>query len=186
MPKYPTYPDCFDECKQVTITNLKRLGFLVPNTTLRGTIRWTRGGEPSGSIGICVSLLEKFVELDYKCDGKLINYRVRLQSIPKHFGGCEWYFICPVTARRCRSLYLIGGYFFSRAAYPSAMYSSQTESKHTRGMLRAFRCLDLQSDFLSRRHTRTTYRGKLTKRYRRILEKEGRFDPQVVQRFLSR
>lgn len=186
MPKFPTWPDCFDEVKKITITDLRHMGYLRPGAMVRGPMRWTRSGKPSGSIWLIVSLPEGFVELDYKCGDKPVNYRVQLESIPKHFGGCEWYFICPATNKRCRTLYGIGEYFLSRFAYPSAMYSSQTESKQTRNFLKAFRCLDLRREYLDKRHTRTTYDGNLTKRYRRILNREARFNPNALRQFLRR
>ena len=186
MPKYPTYPECFDEVKAITTGGLKRLGYLQPGAIVRGSYRWTRGGEPSGWITVAVSWPDRYIDLDYKYGDKPINYRIKLECIPTHFGGSNWYFICPATGKRCRNLYGIGEYFLSRFAYPSAMYSSQTESKRTREMLRAFRCLDLQSDFLNKRHARTTYKGKLTKRYRRILEREEKvLDSGAFQRFLN-
>ena len=188
MPKFPTFPDCFDEVKQVTISGLNRLGYLRPGAIVRGSYRWTRGGQPSGWIDVTANLPERFVQLDYRVNGgDLISYRVQLENLPKHFGGSELYFICPTTGRRCRTLYGVGKYFLSRYAYPSAMYSTQTESKHNRDLFKAFRRLDLESDYLSRRHTRTTYNGKLTKRYRRILEKESKYcDSEALFRFLNR
>lgn len=186
MPKFPTFPDCFDECKQITITGLKRLGYFRHNAIVPGSYRWTRGGVPSGWINVTANLPDRYIELEYNYGDTPINYRVGLESIPKHFGGCEWYFICPATGKRCRTLYGIGEMFLSRFAYPSAMYSKQTESKNTRDMLNLLRCLDLQRDYLNKRYTRTMYKGKFTKRFRRILEKEGRFDPNAIQRFLNR
>jgi|CXWL01.1.fsa_nt_gi hypothetical protein len=186
MPKYPTFPDCFDECKQVTIGSLKQLGFLSPDATIRGSYRWTRGGNPSGAINISVSLLERYAGLDYLSNGKPVNYRVQLERIPAHFGGYNWYFICPATGKRCRTLYGIGGLFLSRFAYPSAMYSTQTESKRYRDFSKMFGVLDLRNEYLNKRHSRTTYKGKLTKRYRRILDKESRFNPNAIRQFLNR
>jgi len=186
MPKFPTFPDCFDEVKTVTIGGLKRLGYLRPGAIVRGSYSWTRGGKPFGWIDVPVNLPERFMQLDYRANDKPISYRVRLERLPAHFGGFNWYFICPATGKRCRNLYGIGEYFLSRFAYPSAMCSSQTESKRTREMLRAFRCFDLQSDFLSKRHARTTYKGNLTKRYRRILDREERnCNPNTIRRFLN-
>lgn len=184
MPKYPTFPDCFDEVKQITITSLKRIGYFKSNSIVRGTYRWTRGGAPSGSINISVNVPEQYAELDYLCDGKPVAYRVNLERIQAHFGGYNWYFICPKTGKRCRTLYGIGGRFLSRFAYPSAMYSSQTESKRSREMLKVFRCLDLRGEYLNKRHTRTHYNGRKTKRFRKILEKEDRFDPNAIHRLL--
>lgn len=187
MPKSPTFPDCFDECKQITITSLRRIGYLRPDAIVTGTYSWTRNGKPSGWIDVTGNLPEGYVQLEYHVNGgELISYRVSLEGVPKHFGGEEWYFICPNTGKRCRTLYQIGKYFLSRSAYPSAMYSSQTESKQTRNFLIAFRCLDLESNFRSMRHARTMYNGKLTKRFCRMLDKQGRFDPNAIRRLLNR
>lgn len=187
MPKFPSFPDCFDECKQITITWLRNLGYLRRDAKVTGPFRWTRGGKPSGSIDVIGNLPERYVQLDYRINGgDLISYRVRLESIPKHFGGYEWYLICPATGKRCRTLYGIGKYFLSRAAYPYAMYSSQTESKQTRNFLMALRCLDLESNFRSKRHARTMYRGKLTKRFVRLLDKQARnYRPAAIRQFLD-
>jgi hypothetical protein len=187
MPKSPTFPDCFDECKQITITSLKSMGYLRPDAKVSGAYRWTRAGKPSGWIEVTGNLPERFVQLDYRVNGGgLISYRVRLERMPKHFGGFEWYFVCPNTGKRCRTLYGIGKYFLSRFAYPSAMYSDQTKSKRWRGFSTAFACLDLESNYRSRRYARTMYKGKLTKRYRRMLDKQGRFDPRAIRLFLNR
>lgn len=187
MPKFSTFPDCFDEVRQISISNLKRLGYLRLNTSVRGPYSWTRGGKQSGCIDVIVNLPESYVQLDYVVNGsEQISYRVRLESLPKHFGGCEWYFICPITGKRCRKLYGIGKYFLSRFAYPSAMYSDQTKSKRYRNFSKAFGCLDLQRNFLNKRYARTMYKGKLTKRFQRILNKENRFDPNAIRLFLDR
>jgi len=186
MPKNPTFPDCFDEVKHVSITGLKRLGYLRPYAIVRGSYSWTRGGEPSGWITLTVNLPDRYIEFDYNYGDKPINYRVRLESIPKHFGGSEWYFVCPATGKRCRTLYGIGEYFLSRFAYPSAMYSKQTESKRFRELFKAFGCPYLELDYLSKRHARTTYNGNLTKRYRRMLDKAGRFDPNPIRHFIDK
>lgn len=185
MPRISTFPECFDECKQITIKGLKTLGFLRSNATVSGTYSWTLGGKPSGWINVTANLSAQYVELDYSYGDKPINYRVQLESIPKHFGGCDWYFICPATQMRCKTLYLLSDMFLSRHAYPSAMYSSQTESKNMRGMLQAYRCLDLQRVYLSTPYARTMYNGMLTKRFQRILDKEGRFDPNAFRRLLK-
>lgn len=186
MPRYPTFPDCFDEVKKVSMSDLKRLAYLRPGSIIRGPIRWTRGGEPSGSIAVTVSVPGSYMDLDYNYGDKPISYRVRLESLPKHFGGCEWYFICPATGKRCRVLYGIGEYFLSRSAYPSAMYSQQTESKRARNMHKLFGCIWAESDFFDKKYVRTTYKGKLTKRYSRALEKQGRTDVGLLNDFLGR
>jgi hypothetical protein len=175
MRRFRKSPDCFDECSQVTITSLKQLGYFRPDIIRRGSYRWTRGGRPSGSICITVNLALRYVELEYHYFERPINYRVKLESIPKHFGGCEWYFVCPATGKRCRTLYGIGELFLSRFAFPSAMYRIQTESKRTRAMLKPFR--SLERNFLTKPYARTIYNYRLTKRFCRLLKKEGLVSP---------
>ncbi|MEO8650146.1 MAG: hypothetical protein ABI539_13355 [Acidobacteriota bacterium] len=194
MPKISTYPDCFDETKTITIACLKRLGYLKSGVIVRGaSLHWTRGGRPNGWINLDVDAVNGSMELRYNVkqpsdtSARSIEYCVKLESRISNLGkGLVWYFICPATGMRCRTLYGIGDYFLSRAAYPTAMYSGQTESKRYRNFSKAFVCLDLRRDFLNKRHARTTYKGRLTKRYRRILEKEGRFNPNAIRQFLAR
>ncbi len=185
MPKNPTFPDCFDHVEQVTITSLKRLGYFQPTGTVRGSYGWTCNGESTGRITISVNLTEKYVELDYLRYERPYNYRVRLECIPAHFGGYNWYFICPATGRRCSKLYGIGDQFLSRFAYPDTMYSKQIESKSGREMIKVLMCRELRREHLSKRHARTKYKGKITKRYSRILDKADRIDFEKVQRFFN-
>lgn len=174
MPKLPIYAVCFDEVKQVSISHLTSLGYLRPDAKVVGPMSWSIGGEPSGSITVEANLPKRYVELRYVCDGTPINYRVRLESVKKNFGGHEWYFICPVTGRRCKKLYHIDGYFLSRYAYPWAMYSSQKHSKSVRAMFAEYFVLDKADQFLSKPYSRTHYKGKITKRYARLLRHERR------------
>lgn len=187
MPKNPTYPTCLDEVKTITTGWLRQRGYLGPHYyRLRGSLAWSRGGEPCGSISIMVDTDGGFIELSYLSAGKPICYRIKLESRPSNLGiGKVWYFICPATGRRCRTLYEYGDYFYSRYAIPDAMYSSQTESKRTRSWLRAFRLLSLSGDFLRKRHSRTHYDGKITRRYQKILNRESRFNPNRIREALD-
>lgn len=179
MPRYPTFPDLFDEVKQVSMSGLKQLGYLRSNATVSGSYRWTRGGEHSGSIGVKVSLADRFVELDYLVNGTPINYRIQIEGIPTHFGsGYNWYFICPQTGKRCRKLYLIGPRFLHRDAFKGAMYSCQTRSKSWRDFVSVFRFLDADQPF-NRKYAKKYYRGKPTKRYWRLLERCQRTEGSI-------
>ena len=180
MPRISTFPECFDECKQITIKGLKTLGFLRSNATLSGTYSWTRGGKPSGWINVTANLSAQYVELDYNYGDKPVNYRVQLESIPKHFGGYDWYFICPATQRRCKTLYGLSEMFLSRHAYPSAMYSKQTESKLMRDFRLVFDSLNTASEF-QKKYAKTYYNGTPTKRFRKWLAQSGRKERTVMR-----
>ncbi len=94
--------------------------------------------------------------------------------MPSNLGkGLIWYFLCPQTNKRCRKLYLIGGYFLHRTAFKGCMYKTQTKSKECRQLDKTlgvyFRIDNLYSQ-LSQKHFKKTYAGKPTKRYLRIME----------------
>lgn len=44
MLKSPTFPDCFDELKRMTITELKPFGYLRPNGRITIPFGWTLSG----------------------------------------------------------------------------------------------------------------------------------------------
>lgn len=177
MARTPTFPDCFDEAKTITITCLRRLGYLIPGFFVRNaSVHSTLGGRPCGSITLDVDAVNQFVELrydvkrQYEDSARAIKYRVKLERRASNLGnGRIWYFICPATGKRCRTLYGIGDHFLSRFAYPSAMYSSQTKSKQRRELFRMFRLLDLESEFRRKPFARTIYNGKPTRRFARLL-----------------
>lgn len=119
MPKYPTFPECFDLVDQVSISSLRKWGYLEPGRRTPGTIVWTRDGRTVGSISVIVDMVGEFVELEYSRAGEHIKDRVRLANAPSNLSkGRVWYFICPATGMRCRKLYQIGDKL-SRYAFPS-------------------------------------------------------------------
>jgi len=186
MPKRATNPACFDETHQITITYLSRWGYLKPFGRRSGSISWTQLERQTGCIGITVDLSEQYLELDYSIRNKPISYRVRLESLPSNLGkGLIWYFVCPATGKRCRTLYGIGERFLSRHAYPNAMYRCQTESKSDRG-LRRYITLNGTTrnpkavwNFFDGKHYRTHYKGKITKRYRAYLERTEKINAVI-------
>lgn len=173
MPKNRTYPDCFDEAPQLTITSLKKAGYFRTDSVFCRIHCWSYNGEPLLRVKISFYPKKKFADLDYLIGRKPINYRINLERIPAHFGGYNWYFICPETGKRCRTLYAIRDKFLSRFAYPSAMYSKQTESKSNRGLFSSLISSYRIRDYLDEPHARTMYKGKPTKRYARMVAKSS-------------
>ena len=108
MAKPSTYPTLYDECKTVSIAFLKEHGYLNPGQYKSGIITWSRNGNKTGSISIAVNKYKEssYLELDYRCNDKPINYKVPLVSLPSNIGkGVIWFFLCPNTGKRCRKLY---------------------------------------------------------------------------------
>jgi hypothetical protein len=176
MAKFPTFPTLYNEALQIDISKLKGWGYLNPEQIKSGTLNWSRNGNPTGSISIQVNTHSEqpYIELDYKYRDEPRNYKVYLTSIPSNLGKGEiWYFICPHTKKRCRKLYLIGGYFLHREAFKGCMYETQTQSKKSRQLdktLGAYFRTDQLYEQLYKKHFKKTYAGKPTKKYLRIME----------------
>jgi len=175
MPKPHTFPTLYNEALQIHISKLKGWGYLNPGQIKSGTLNWSRKGNPTGSISIQVNTHSKqpYIELDYKYRGEPRNYKVYLTSTPSNLNKGEiWYFICPQTKKRCRKLYLIGGYFLHREAFNGCMYETQTQSKKYRQLdktLGAYFKSDALYRELYKKNFKKTYAGKPTKRYLRII-----------------
>jgi len=177
MPKPHTFPTLYNEALQIHISKLKEWGYLNTKLIKKGTITWSSNGEKTASISITVNtyIEEPYIELDYKFNGDPRKYNVRLVSLPSNLGkGRIWYFLCPVTNKRCRKLYSIGGYFLHREAFNGCMYESQTQSKKYRELdktLGAYFKTDELYEQLYKKHFKKYYKGKPTKRYLRLIEK---------------
>lgn len=172
MPKHYTSPTLYNEALQIHISKLKGWGYLDPEQIKSGTLNWSRNGNPTGSISIQVNTHSEqpYIELDYKYKDEPRNYKVYLTSTPSNLNKGEiWYFICPITNKRCRILYNVGGYFLHREAFNGCMYETQTQSKKYRQLGAYFKTDDLYSQ-LYQKHFKKTYAGKPTKRYLRIME----------------
>ena len=132
---------------------------------------WSLNGQDTGSISIRVNTIadEPFLELDYKCGDVPTNYRVQLIALPSNLGiGIVWYFLCPKTQKRCRILYLVGGYFYHRDAYEGCYYEQQIQSKKWRQLKKLFdRAFEVEKAYeqIHRKYFKTYYAGKPTNQY---------------------
>ncbi len=177
MAKPQTFPTLYDEMKTVSISFLTKYGYLKPNQWQSGTITWRKNGTKTGSISIRVNTQPEspYLELDYKCNETLINYRVQLVSAPSNLGkGVVWYFVCPHTGKRCRKLYLSDTYFYHRTALRDCMYEKQTQSKKYRKLdntLGAYLRIDELYEQVNKKHLKKHYAGKPTKRYFKLMQK---------------
>lgn len=182
MAKPHTFPTLLNDLKTVSISFLARHGYLKLNQWQRGTLTWSRNGNQAGSITIIVSTLPegKYLELDYKCDGKPINYKVQLVSAPSNLGkGLVWYFVCPLTGKRCRKLHLVDTYFYHRSAFKDCVYEKQIQSKKSRHLDKVMG-LYFQSDELFeqlyKKHFKKKYAGKPTKKYLKLAQQIQKAD----------
>ena len=181
--RYSRIPDLFNECHTIEIANLIEWGYLIPGQTKNGTITWSRNGNKTGAINIWVNTLSEnyHMTLSYNYRDKPVLYRVQLVSVPSNLGkGKVWYFLCPVTGKRCRKLYSIGEKFLHREAYQGCMYETQTYSQKNRYLVRQYDkyfCREKAHEQIYSKYFKTHYAGKPTKRYlklqRKIQESRG-------------
>lgn len=170
MPKFPSLPTLYDDCKTICISDLTRWDYLQPAHTKSGTVTWSRNGHKTGSISIYVNTLQKpFLELDYQCDKVPINYKVQLVTVPSNLGkGVVWYFICPHTSKKCKKLHLVDTHFFHRSAFTGCMYKKQNNSRRTRFADKQFELFfGVENVYkkLHSKHFKSFYAGKPTKEY---------------------
>jgi len=187
MAKFPTFPTTYEERKSFSISDLRKWGYLVPGQGKNGTIKWSRGGNPIGSIGITayLDLTAPYISLNYILNQeKKISYGVSLVRVTSNLGkGYVWYFRCPYTNKLCRKLYNVDGYFMHREAV-RGYYEKQIQSKHYRHIEKTFGPVFQQEKLyeqLYAKHFRKFYNGKPTKRYLKImaqLQAAGRVSEQ--------
>lgn len=177
MPKPATFPTLYDEVKTLSISLLKKHGYLNPNQKQWGIVTWNMEGRANGSISIAVTISQyaTYLILDYGCNGENVHYRVDLVRIPSNLRkGHIWYFVCPKTQKRCRKLYLVENFFYHREAFSGCMYSKQTLSKRSRLLDRSIALVfgsEAIENRLHKKHLKKHYAGKPTKRYLILLHR---------------
>jgi hypothetical protein len=129
-----------------------RQGMIFPGRHVFGSMNWTltRTGEVTCRIGYEANLINPasaWVRLYYtttkRSTGAKIDsdYRVRLETTRPNYGGVRWWFVCPLSGRRARVLYLppiAGTPFASRQALGLA-YHSQRATADNRAIERSLK-----------------------------------------------
>jgi hypothetical protein len=128
----PGFPTTLDDLRAVDLRYLRRQGMLEPGRG--GTLRWSRAGRETGSIGLRCS--GDAVFLSYRVTSwrgaaaEDVEERVPLVRTAQPFGGERLWFACPGCGRRCAVLY--GGRRFRCRLCVGAPYGSQHEAPHER------------------------------------------------------
>ena len=173
MPRPTTLPDTVEECRTISISDLKKWDYLTGSGS-SGTLSWSRHGETVASIGISSypHLEEPLVLIYYtitsRSTGEKKDYKIKipLEKVPSNLGkGYRFYFICPYTGKRCMKLYQApNGNVFAHRTYWNLMYDNQTKSKRWRQVGRYFD-LNNRLDSIETRYMKNFYRGKPTPRF---------------------
>jgi hypothetical protein len=121
----------------IDLNKLLRDGFgPPPETNFRASgIRWVSSHSGEIASGLLAISKEGEDRGSLRIVMETLDQRLELIAQPRHFGGQQWYFKCPVTHRRCSVVWLPPGAdrFCSRQAWGKQVaYSTQFESKFDR------------------------------------------------------
>ena len=99
------------------------------------------GGAPEGELKVYLALGREYGQAHLSFDIEHLSHRtgqrnqcVELESTPCHFGGVRWWWVCPVSGRRCAKLYLPNGGSLFASRGPGAYqlsYASQNATAIT-------------------------------------------------------
>jgi len=181
----------------LTVKDCKRMGYFVPNAKATGVIKWSRNGNRVAEIGFGTNLTGIPVAvLSYTYNGQPIDATISLRfhhsNLTPNASDTThgyYYFVCPVTGRSCRKLYLVDGHFVSRHAL-TVPYAKQNESRYQRsGMLAYISAMHELEELTAQKYRRYTYRGKLTpygRKVERLERKHERFDNAIFRAYQQR
>jgi hypothetical protein len=172
MPYQYTFPTLYDDMRSFSFSIIRKLNLFNPEQFKSGELIWSINGQKIASIYLSTNPEQKVMRLWYLANGEQVDYQIKLEAIPSNLGsGYVWYFLCPVTGKRCLKLYG-GKYFLHREAYPEALYKSQTYSRYGRYLDKFCRISFKQEILYSEingKYFKTHYAGKPTKRYHRMI-----------------
>lgn len=122
---------------RLNISQLMQKGLIVKNSDVGGVIRWNNDAKISfeSKLHDNNGYLRVFYKVTKRHTGEVTDYdyKIFFTSIPSNLGrGRVLYFVCPVSGRACKVLYMADGYerFTSREAYQHRIYyESQSCSK---------------------------------------------------------
>lgn len=157
----------------LTTTTLRRLGYIkATRAQTSGVMRWKCNGQETASVQICVDTRAlPMLYLWYSYNGEPVREQIRLMfkhsNLDREGSAGYYYFVCPVTGKYCRKLYIVNGRFVSRSAF-RPLYPQQVKSKKQRRQARLIDLI-LEQDRIAdeARRPKAFYRGKPTPRHLR-------------------
>lgn len=162
-----THRAATDECIQIRLSDLKRIGMIKRHCMNRQTLTWRCDGHISAQLTIVSDVhcreTSPCLKIAGTAYGRQIDCLVWLDHQPMPFGGERWYALCPKTGRRCTTLVLPPGrVHFASVSGWNVAYGSQRECK----VHRAYRAIDKASSRLKAlsKHARLPTRQALRAR----------------------
>ena len=129
MPR-PRQRVCLESGLKLDLNKLRRQGLVCPGARQWAVIRWTNTytGEEIAN-GVITSNMEGKYEGWLRIQLGGLDQTITLVPKARHFGGCQWYFVCPVMNRYASVLWMPPGganRFCSRQTWGRKVaYSSQ-------------------------------------------------------------
>jgi hypothetical protein len=114
-----------EDATVLDVDRLVRQGLIGPGLYRSGVLFWRNvdTGEEAGSVGYVTDTQDRDggqFDVSYRLgsERRPVECRIRLETSRPHFGGVRWWFVCPLSGRWVRKLYLQPGcdYFASRQA----------------------------------------------------------------------
>jgi len=136
-----------DASRRIDLAWMIRKGLAKPGRYSSGTLSWTCGDRPSGSISFEADMRDEDageLRLSYTrgegSDAEKVKQTVRLTYTEPNYGGRRWWMICPYRHNRVAKLYLPpnGDRFAGRQAWRLG-YSCQRVSHRDRAFEKLFR-----------------------------------------------
>jgi hypothetical protein len=133
--------------KRVDIAWMLRTGRARPGSLISGTLHWTCGDCPAGSISYEADMRDQYgseLRLSFTrgdgADREHVKQSVRMVFTEPNYGGRRWWLVCPYRNNRCGKLYLPNGgdRFAGRRAWKLG-YNSQRVAQRDRVFEKLFR-----------------------------------------------
>lgn len=175
MGRITSFPTVFEDIKTISITELKKWGYINANKNQSGTLYWKVLENRVLEVKVFVFNMapEPFIVLNYTVQGKNIIYKILLTFTQSNLGkGKICLFLCPKTGKKCRKLYFVNGLFLHRDAYNGIFYKKQLYSKEwRRGKKKIDKLVEAQklTDELEKPYARKFYNGVPTKSFKKLL-----------------
>ncbi len=147
-----------------------------------GSMTWSRNGEVRQRVSFSVDssntsfcLWHNNVELGYF---KPREYRIRLTTSPCFFGGVRYWFVCPNCYKRVGTLYFSG----ESPLACRTCWNLSYESNNLSGIFKQIGSLKYSYEIEEMyKNLRTPYyKGKMTKRYAKLLKHERRLEQAFI------
>src|SRR5690606_6313544 len=191
MAKTPTFPALVSDTFCVDLSVLKDWGLLKPFLKSEGVYNDIRDGYQKGSISFfldtgampyCI-LSGNYRGIPFENTIKLAVKNSNL--IPQHGKFTKlskiYYFICPITGKRCRKLYVMGAQFGCAKAL-NFYYSQQIKSKKQFVFEAVYKSIGGLERLMEEKYApriRRSYNGKITRRYKALLKREKKLEESL-------